>query len=87
MLAHFRMGWGGALKWKYQFVMNLWGERMENLPKIRCSDCNRLLFYGFVKYVSIKCPKCGRIQTFKGQQTMCDCCLVDEEGKNGNYNG
>jgi phage FluMu protein Com len=52
---------------------------MDDLPGIRCNDCNRLLFYGFVKYVSIKCPKCGHIQTFKEQQIECACCAKEKE--------
>ncbi|WP_371363982.1 Com family DNA-binding transcriptional regulator [Sporomusa rhizae] len=28
----------------------------------RCPNCNRLLFKGCIKYVEIKCPRCGHIQ-------------------------
>nr|WP_143122650.1 Com family DNA-binding transcriptional regulator [Sporomusa acidovorans] len=28
----------------------------------RCPKCNRLLFKGCIKYVEIKCPRCGHIQ-------------------------
>ena len=36
----------------------------ENLPPKRCGSCNRLLFYGYVKAVQIKCPKCGKLIFF-----------------------
>ena len=29
---------------------------LTKLPEHRCKRCNRLLFYGNVKYVEIKCP-------------------------------
>lgn len=31
------------------------------MPEHRCQYCRRLLFYGEVKRIEIKCPKCGRI--------------------------
>lgn len=34
---------------------------LTKLPEHRCKRCNRLLFYGNVKYVEIKCPKCSCI--------------------------
>lgn len=33
----------------------------------RCPCCNRLLFKGWVKYVEIKCPKCGCVHRVSGQ--------------------
>lgn len=34
---------------------------LTKLSEHRCKRCNRLLFYGNVKYVEIKCPKCSCI--------------------------
>ena len=32
------------------------------LPEIRCRRCRRLLLKGEIKWVEIKCPKCGYVQ-------------------------
>lgn len=37
-----------------------------NLPAIRCSCCNRLLYRGIAQTIEIKCPKCGIVHTVKG---------------------
>lgn len=37
-------------------------KEIKKLPEVRCKICNRLLFYGKVQYVEIKCPKCNKIQ-------------------------
>jgi phage FluMu protein Com len=34
---------------------------------VRCKKCGRLLFKGKSWDVTIKCPKCGYIQTLNGQ--------------------
>ncbi|MDU4960329.1 MAG: Com family DNA-binding transcriptional regulator [Sporomusaceae bacterium] len=39
---------------------------IEPVP-FRCPHCNRLLFKGCVRYVEIKCPKCGCIHTIRGR--------------------
>ncbi|MBQ6713524.1 MAG: Com family DNA-binding transcriptional regulator [Selenomonadales bacterium] len=36
-------------------------KRKSSMPEHRCCHCRRLLFYGEVKRIEIKCPKCGRI--------------------------
>lgn len=33
----------------------------KEMNEVRCKYCRRLLFYGDVKEIQIKCPKCGRI--------------------------
>lgn len=38
--------------------------RKDRMPEVRCCHCHRLLFYGEVKRIEIKCPKCGRILEF-----------------------
>ena len=49
----------------YETVRELRG----NLPPIRCSCCNRLLYRGVAQTIEIKCPKCGKVQTVKGLET------------------
>lgn len=39
-------------------------ERKDGMAEVRCHHCRRLLFYGEVKRIEIKCPKCGRILEF-----------------------
>ena len=39
--------------------------RTLELPQKRCDKCNRLLFRGYVKSITIKCPKCGNILFFE----------------------
>lgn len=34
---------------------------MAELPENRCPYCNRLLYYGYVAEISIKCPRCKHI--------------------------
>jgi len=36
------------------------------LPEIRCRRCRRLLMKGEIKWVEIKCPKCGAVLIFIG---------------------
>lgn len=36
-------------------------KKLKKLPEHRCKCCNRLLFFGNVQYVEIKCPKCSQI--------------------------
>ncbi|CQR72748.1 High-affinity heme uptake system protein IsdE precursor [Sporomusa ovata DSM 2662] len=46
----------------YEKVRELRGD----LPAIRCTNCNRLLYRGVAQTIEIKCPKCGVVQLFKG---------------------
>lgn len=36
-------------------------DNKKELGEVRCKYCRRLLFYGDVNLIQIKCPKCGRI--------------------------
>lgn len=49
---------------------------LTKLPEHRCKRCNRLLFYGNVKYVEIKCPKCSCISKI-GKDVNKICIKVD----------
>lgn len=39
------------------------------MTDIRCKRCRRLLMKGRVKFIEIKCPKCGYIQTIEGGES------------------
>ncbi len=39
------------------------------VKEIRCKKCRRLLMKGEVRFVEIKCPKCGYIQNI-GKEVM-----------------
>lgn len=41
--------------------------REAELVLYRCPHCNRLLFKGCVRYVEIKCPRCGYVYNVSGR--------------------
>ena len=45
----------------YEKVRELRGD----LPAIRCTCCNRLLYRGVAQTIEIKCPKCGMVQLIR----------------------
>ena len=45
---------------------NLCADSRKDLPEVRCSKCRRLFFYGQIKQIEIKCPKCKLVQNIKG---------------------
>lgn len=51
-------------------------KEVKKLPEVRCRVCNRLLFFGKVQYVEIKCPKCNKIQ--KVGKRINNICIKDD---------
>lgn len=49
-----------------ELMANLNSFMHPGLPEVRCKKCKRLLFYGKIQYVEIKCPKCNLLQNFSG---------------------
>ncbi len=47
------------------------GVKCAYIEEIRCKKCHRLLMKGEVRFIEIKCPKCGYIQRIgKGGGSM-----------------